>query len=164
MPGVAQGADGFKAVLSVFGYARCYGARRMCRRFAIVLVVCGAGCLWRSYGTIMQVHLDVLTETADKLCSVVESGRGPTAAGMAEYVYPAQRAREFMRQFNGYRDRKSYQQFGVLVDRYETLVHEVDAARAQRQLGPQDVSHLHSEREALYALAAEIRVQLKSGH
>jgi hypothetical protein len=163
MPGVAQGARGFKAVLSVFGEARCAGVRRMWRGGAIVLLVCAAGCLWRSYGTIMQVHLDVLTQTADKLCSVVESGRGPTAAGMAEYVYPAQRAREFMRQFSGYRDRKSYQQFGMLLDRYETMVREVDAARAQRQLGPQDVAHLHREREALYALAAEIRAHLKSG-
>jgi len=136
----------------------------MCRRVAFLLVVCAAGCLWRSYGAIMEVHLDVLTQTADKLSSVVASGRGPTAQGMAEYVYPAQRAREFMRQFSSYGDRRSYQQFGVLVDRYEALVREVDAARAQRQLGPQDVSHLHSEREALYALAAQIRVQLKNGH
>jgi hypothetical protein len=164
MPGVAHGTCGFKAVLSVFGDARCYGARRMCRRLGILLLVCAAGCLWRSYGTIMAVHLDVLTQTADKLSSVVASGRGPTAEGMAEYVYPAQRAREFMRQFSGYRDRKSYQQFGVLVGRYEALVREVDAARAQRQLGPQDASHLRSECEALDALAAEIRVQLKNGH
>ena len=136
----------------------------MCRRLPIVLIICAAGCLWRGYGTIMEVHLDVLTQTADKLYSVVASGRGPTAEGMAEYVYPAKRAREFMRQFSGYSDRKSYQQFGVLLDRYEALVREVDAARAQRQLGPEDVSHLRSEREALYALAAEIRVQLKNGH
>lgn len=133
-------------------------------RFALLLFACAASCVWRSYDTIMQVHLDVLTETADKLCSVVESGHGPTAEGMAEYVYPAKRAREFMRQFSGYRERKSYQQFGVLLDRYEALVHTVDAARAQQQLGPQVVSHLHSEREALDALAAEIRGQLKSGH
>ena len=133
-------------------------------RFALLLFACAASCVWRSYGTIMQVHLDVLTQTADKLCSVVESGRGPTAEGMAEYVYPAHRAREFMRQFSGYRDRQSYQQFGSLVNRYEALVHTVDAARAQGQLGPEVVSHLRSKREALDALAAEIRVQLKSDH
>jgi hypothetical protein len=127
------------------------------------MVVCVAGCLWRSYGAIMEVHLDVLTQTADKLSSVVASGRGPTAEGMAEYVYPAQRAREFMRQFSGYSDRKSYQQFGVLVDRYEALVREVDAARAQGRLGAEEASRLNSERDAVRGMADAIRVDLKSG-
>ncbi|HVO23992.1 MAG TPA: hypothetical protein VMW56_10225 [Candidatus Margulisiibacteriota bacterium] len=135
----------------------------MCRRFAILLVVCAAGCLWRSYGTIMEVHLDVLTQTADKLCSVVESGRGPTAEGMAEYVYPAQRARQFLRQFNGYSQRRSYHQFGALLDRYEALVREVDAARTQGRLGPEVRTRLKGESDLLRATAAAIRTDLKAG-
>jgi hypothetical protein len=135
----------------------------MRRRFIILLLACAASCLWRSYGTIMQVHLDVLTQTADKLCSVVESGRGPTAEGMAEYVYPAQRAREFMRQFSGYRERRSYQQFSTLVERYEALVHEVDAARAQGRLGPEILVQLKSEYDVLRASADAIRTDLKAG-
>jgi hypothetical protein len=121
-----------------------------------------AGCLWRSYGTIMGVHLDVLTQTADKLYSVVDSGRGPTAEAMAEYVYPAQRAREFMRQFNSYSSRPSYRQFGALVDRYEVLVHEVDAARAQGRLGREEAARVKTASEALRALAAEARAALRS--
>ena len=132
-------------------------------RLTILLVVCAAGCLWRSYGTIMDVHLDVLTQTADKLHSVVESGRGPTTEGMAEYVYPAQRAREFMRQFSSYSGRRSYQQFGMLVDRYDALVREVDAARSQRRLGSEDAARVKSESDALHALATETRAALQTG-
>jgi hypothetical protein len=132
-------------------------------RLTILLLACAAGCLWRSYGAIMDVHLDVLTQTADKLNSVVESGRGPTAEGMAEYVYPAQRAREFMRQFSSYSSRRSYQQFGVLVDRYDALVREVDAARSQGRLGPEVVARVKDESDALRALAAETRGALQAG-
>jgi hypothetical protein len=135
----------------------------MRRCVVLLLLACAASCLWRSYGTIMEVHLDVLTQTADKLCSVVESKRGLTVEGMAEYVYPAQRAREFLRQFSSYSDRRSYQQLGTLLDRYEALVREVDAARSQGRLGPSDAPHLNSERDALRALATEIREDLKNG-
>ena len=135
----------------------------MRQRSVLLLVLCAAGCLWRSYGTIMEVHLDVLTQTADKLCSVVDSGRGPTAEGMAEYVYPAQRAREFMRQFSSYSERPSYKQFGVLVDGYEAMVRAVDAARSQGRLGADEAAHLKAERDALLATAVEIRSDLKAG-
>jgi len=133
-------------------------------RLTILLVVCAAGCLWRSYGTIMGVHLDVLTQTADKLHSVVVSGRGPTAEGMAEYVYPVQRAREFMRQFSSYSGNRSYQQFGVLVNRYDAMVREVDAGRSQGRLGAEEAARVKSEGDALHALAVEIRAALQAGN
>jgi hypothetical protein len=133
-------------------------------RLTILLIVCAAGCLWRSYGTIMDVHLDVLTQTADKLRSVVEGGRGPTAEGMAEYIYPAQRAREFMRQFSSYSSRRSYQQFGVLVDRYDAMVREVDAARSQGRLGSEEAARVQSAGDALHVLAVEIRAALHAGN
>ena len=136
----------------------------MRQRVALLVLVCAAGCLWRSYGTIMEVHLDVLTQTADKLCSVVESGRGPTTEGMAEYVYPAQRARTFLRQFATYSERRSYQQLGALLDRYEALVRDVDAARSQGRLGTEVATHLSRERDALQALATEIRTDVRQGN
>ena len=135
----------------------------MRQRSVLLLLLCATGCLWRGYGTIMEVHLDVLTQTADKLCSVVDSGRGPTAEGMAEYVYPAQRARQFMRQFSSYSERPSYKQFGVLVDDYEAMIRAVDAARSQGRLGADEVARLKAERDALLATAVEIRSDLKAG-
>lgn len=136
----------------------------MRHRTVLLLLLCAGACLWRGYGTIMEVHLDVLTQTADKLCSVVESGRGPTTEGMAEYVYPAQRGRAFMRQFSGYADRRSYQQFGALLDRYEALVRDIDAARSQGRLGTEAATHLSRERDALQALAIEIRTDVRKGN
>jgi hypothetical protein len=127
----------------------------------LVLLLCATGCVWRSYATILSVHLDVLTQTAAKLQSVVESGRGPTAEGMAEYVYPAQRAREFLRQFSNKSDRPSYQKFTALLDRYEAMVRRVDAARVAGT-GAQAVADLTAEQAALQQLAAEIRTSLKA--
>lgn len=136
----------------------------MTRRCLTVLVlVCLAGCLWRGYPTIMAVHLDVLTQTAAKLCAVVESGRGLTAESMAEYVYPAQRGREFLRQFSAQSGRQSYQQFATLLDRYEAMVREADVARVQRRDWREELPHLQAQRDALQALAAEIHTQLDAG-
>jgi hypothetical protein len=109
------------------------------------------------------VHLDVLTQTADKLCDTVASERGPTAEGMSEYVYPAQRGREFLRQFSGYRDRPSYQRFATFLDRYEAMVRGVDAARAQGGDGKARMPQLSADRDALKQLAADIRSDAAAG-
>jgi len=120
-------------------------------------------CLWRSYADVLSVHLDVLTQTADKLYAVVESGRGPTAEGMAEYVYPAQRARGFLRQFSNYSDRPSYKKLGELLDRYEAMVNRVDAARAGGAEARLDLAVLTAEREVVAALAEEARREARAG-
>jgi hypothetical protein len=127
------------------------------QRTALVLLLYSAGCIWRSYGTILSVHLDVLTQTAAKLSAVVESGRGLAAESMAEYVYPAQRGREFLRQFGGYSGRQSYQKFMVFLDRYEAMVRDVDAQRAANPPGRIDLAKLKAQNETLAQLAADIR-------
>ena len=121
-----------------------------------------AGCLWRGYATIMGVHVDVLTQMAAKLCAVAESGREVSAEGMAEYVYPAKRAREFLQQASAQQQRRSYQQFGALVDRYEAMVRDADAARARGQRCKDLLPQLTGARDALQTLAAEIRADLKA--
>jgi hypothetical protein len=127
----------------------------------LALFLCAGGCLWRSYATIMSVHLDVLTQTAEKLCTVVQAGKGPAAEGMAEYVYPAQRGREFLRQFNTYSGRSSYLAFRDFLNRYEALVHDVDAGRAAGRDPQAALPHLTMQCAALNGLAAQIRRQLK---
>ena len=134
----------------------------MRRYLTLALLIFEAGCLWRSYGEILSVHLEVLTQTAAKLCAVVEAGRGPSAQEMAEYVYPLQRGREFLRQFDGYADRPSYRHFAAFLDRYDAMVHTADAARAEQRLNA-ELAHLVSERDALQHLAADIRAEIQSG-
>ena len=131
-------------------------------RTALVLLLGGAGCIWRSYGTILSVHVDVLTQTAAKLCAVAESGRGLSAEGMGEYIYPAQRGRQFLHQFDSYSQRASYQRFATFLARYEAMVRDVDAQRAAPN-GRIDVHRLQAERDALDQLAAEIRADLAKG-
>jgi len=133
----------------------------MKRRLVDALALCLlAGCLWRGYAAIMQVHLDVLTQTAHKLCTVMASGRGVSAEAMAEYVYPAQRAREFLRQFSNQGSRRSYGQFTTLVERYESMVHDVDTARAAGREATQVTAQLPAQCAALDQLAAAVRAQL----
>ncbi len=132
------------------------------RLYVALALTLVAGCLWRGYATILNVHLDVLTQTADKLCGVVQAGKGPKAEDMAEYVYPLQRAREFQRQFSNYRERRSYQDLDTLLDRYAALVRDVDAARAQGHDLQASVTRLTAERNALAQLAAQIRAELKN--
>ncbi len=136
--------------------------RAMFRRLALLGVVVCSGCLWRGYATIMSVHLDVLTQMTAKLCSVIEAGRGPTAEGMAEYAYPAQRGREFLRQFSGYQSRRSYQEFGTFLERYEAMVRDVDGARAQGRDWTTVLPPLRAQRDGLQQLAAAIRADLKA--
>ncbi|MBI3783030.1 MAG: hypothetical protein HY270_06490 [Deltaproteobacteria bacterium] len=145
-----------------------HGSRRMLRVARSTMVACllatlSTSCLWRSYADILSVHLDVVTQTASKLCSVIEAGRGPSAEAMAEYVYPAQRAREFLRQYGGYSDRASYRKLGALLDRYEGMVRRVDAARAGGSDAKLDQAALNGECDALKALAEEARGEARAG-
>jgi len=135
--------------------------RRVPRRYLTLVTLClVAGCLWRGYTAIMQVHLDVLTQTAGKLCAVVDSGRGLSAEAIPEYVYPAQRAREFLRQFSSERGRQSYRQFTSLVERYESMVRDVDAVRAAGRDWAQMSPQLRAECEVLDQQAAGVRAVL----
>jgi len=136
----------------------------MVRRLLVFATLCAlTACLWRSYATILSVHLDVLTQTADKLCDVVESGRGPNAQAMAEYVYPAQRGREFLRQFESYHERSSYRQFGDFLDRYEALIQRVDGVRAAAGDWNATLPELRAQRDALRRLATAIRSDAATG-
>jgi hypothetical protein len=120
------------------------------------------GCVWRGYATILSVHVDVLSQTAAKLCVMVEAGKGPAAEGMAEYVYPAKRAREFLRQFGREGQRQSYGQFTALLERYEALVRAVDAARVQESAWQAAWPRLDGECAALGQQAAEVRATLQA--
>lgn len=131
------------------------------RAVVLVLFLASAGCLWRSYATILSVHVDVLTQTANKLCAVVEAGRAPSAEAMAEYVYPAQRGRQFLGQFSRYAARPSYQKFQRFLDEYETMVREVDADRASGRATPAMLPRLVAEHDVLQQHATEIRAALQ---
>lgn len=86
-------------------------------------------CLGRGYGDVARVHTDVVASMAVKVCDTLDAGRTPAARDIAEFQYPAARARQFLRQFRGEAGRPSYRQLVRLLDAYEALVRDMDRAR-----------------------------------
>lgn len=81
----------------------------------------------------MSVHVDVLSSEADKIVGNAEIGHRPAPADITEMTYPLQRARQFAYQYRAYAKRPSYASFVVLLDAYERLAKEIDAARGDEQ-------------------------------
>lgn len=127
----------------------------MSRRSIVVLALTLSGC-WSGYAGRVSVHAEVLTLTADKLVSLIEASRPPTAESMGEFVYPAKRTRELLRDYAGYEEYESYRKLEELVQRYETLVQRVDRLRAGRSDWAGEAAALRAETEAIRRLAAEI--------
>ncbi|HUI28103.1 MAG TPA: hypothetical protein VL403_18625 [Candidatus Kryptonia bacterium] len=130
------------------------------RSVGLLATVLLCGCLWRSYESILDVHLTVLLQMTDKLHGMADSGHTPTAADMVEFSYPAQRGREFLRAFRSSSDRPSYQRFGEFLDRYEAMVKQVDAARVTEADWRSEPARLQQDHDALKRLAADIRREL----
>ena len=150
----------------VGGVSRTFAQQTQVLRLVLCVLLLAlptTACIWRSYADILSVHVDVVTQTAAKLCSVIEAGLGPTAEGMAEYVYPAQRAREFLKQSAGYSERESYKRLGELLDRYEAMVRRVDAARANPGETKLDRAALDADRDGLMRLAEAARIAARDG-
>jgi hypothetical protein len=112
---------------------------------SLLLLVAGAGCLWRSYAEVMRVHLVVLAGMADKAAFNAEHDVRPSSNDVTELTYPLERARQFAYQYRSYAERESYRQFVAALDRYEALVKVIDAARG-------DAARWNSERVKVAAL------------
>lgn len=102
-------------------------ARALCA--FVALAGFGQACLWRSYGEVMRVHLDVLSSLSEKAMANAEAGKRPTSNDVTELTYPLQRGRQFEYQYRGYADHESYRLFVVALDRYQALIEIIDAAR-----------------------------------
>jgi hypothetical protein len=134
----------------------------MVRRQVAVVLATGllSACLWRSYESILEVHLTVLRQMTDKLSGMAESGHAPTAANMVEFAYPAQRGRDFLRAFRSSAQRPSYQAFAELLDHYEAMLKRIDAARLDEAAWRAQPPLLLHDRGVLDDLAARIRRDL----
>ncbi len=145
----------------VAGQASRYRAS-MSRRVVLLLTLSVlSACVWRSYESIVEVHLTVLLQMTDKMCGMGEDGRAPAAADMVEFTYPAQRGRQFLRQFQRYADRSSYKDFGEFLDHYEAMLKRVDAARVNPDSWHAEQPLHLRDRALLSHLAATIRRDLK---
>ena len=132
-------------------------------RCVLVVLVVVPACLWRSYGEIMAVHVDVLLALADKTVANAEAGRRPTSNDVVELTYPLQRGQQFAHQFEGYRERDSYRHFVALLGRYEAFVQAIDAARVDPRRWEALQASLKSDVAILHDDAAQVRAALARG-
>ena len=107
----------------------------------------------------MSVHVDVLSSEADKIVGNAEIGHRPIPADITEMTYPLQRARQFAYQYGAYSSRPSYASFVVVLDVYERLAKEIDAARTDEQrwkavLGRLPVQYAELQRDVSETRAA----------
>ena len=98
-------------------------------RSHLVLAVLVAGCVWRGYDRVLNIHLDVLSGIADKMVSIAEVGRRPTSNDITEMLYPLERGRLFLHQYEKRAAEDSYRQFAELLDHYAALAAAIDDAR-----------------------------------
>jgi hypothetical protein len=132
----------------------------MMRLLVPALLLTLSGC-WSSYAQRAAVHAELLGSMTAKLISLVESGRPPALERMGEYVYPAQRAEEFLHSYSGYSEYVSYRALKELTARYRALVQRVDAGRAAGVDWRAEIDALRAEHEQIRRLATEVTQSLE---
>lgn len=95
----------------------------------LLLLLLSAGCLWRGYDRVLTIHLDVLSGMVDKMVAIADAGRRPSSNDITEMLYPLERGRLFLHQFENRAQEESYRQFAAFLDRYAALAAAIDDAR-----------------------------------
>ena len=91
------------------------------------------GCFWRTYGRLMQTHVDVLVSMARKGVDLVASRRFEPES-MPELTYPLERAEAFARAASerSAEPPASLLAFRELIARYRELVDALDRVRREK--------------------------------
>ena len=106
------------------GPVKAPGSRSARAALALALaLVALPGCYWRQYPRLMETHLSLLLEYADKLLGLAQDHRVVPPERWGEFTYPLERARDFARiARKRFPDRASLTSFDVAVERYAALV------------------------------------------
>ena len=112
-----------------------------------------AGCYWSKYDKLVRTHVQLLLAMADKL-DAVTAEEGVPPASLAEYRYPLERARDFIRivapRFEG---RSSLAALRRTCDAYGVFVEAAERWRPDAEAdGPAAMARAHA---ALTAAATE---------
>ena len=107
------------------------------RRTRVALVACVVvagvslgGCYWIKYTKLMRTHVELLLAMTDKMGSFLEDDRAMTPRMMNEFLYPLERARDFVRIVKRfYEGRTSLEQFERLLAVYADLLEETERLR-----------------------------------
>ena len=96
----------------------------------LVVGVSLGGCYWIKYTKLMRTHVELLLAMTDKMGSFLEDDRAMTPRMMNEFLYPLERARDFVRIVRRfYEGRTSLEQFERLLDVYADLLEETERLR-----------------------------------
>ena len=97
---------------------------------SLVLVCSLGGCYWLKYEKLMHTHVELLLAMTDKMSRLLEDNETMTPTMMTEFLYPLERARDFVRiAAQRYPDRPSLSIFSQFLDIYERVVNETDRLR-----------------------------------
>ena len=107
------------------------------RRARVALVACVVvvgvslgGCYWIKYTKLMRTHVELLLAMTDKMGSFLEDDRAMTPRMMNEFLYPLERARDFVRIVKRfYEGRTSLKRFERLLAVYADLLEETERLR-----------------------------------
>jgi len=121
-----------------------------------------ASCLWRGYERILTIHLDVLESTAFKMIDKALGGKRLAPNDLTEMIYPLQKARQFVRQNLDRRELESMRRFGELLDAYQALTDQLDAARGDPQRWQGLLGTLPAGRADIAARTEKVRAALRS--
>lgn len=136
-----------------------YSLVRVMILLSLVLPCSLGGCYWLKYEKLMRTHIQLMSAMTDKMTRLLEDNDPLTPAMMNEFLYPLERARDFSRIVaQRYADRSSLAAFDRLLDRYQSLVTEVDRLRIQ----PGSLDHFRSQTQAVRDQAARVEALLAS--
>ncbi len=129
----------------------------------LLLAVLLGGCVWRGYDRVLTIHLDVLSSMVEKMVAIAEVGRRPSSNDITEMLYPLERGRLFLRQYQKRQQEESYRRFAQLLDQYAAMAAAIDDARTDDGRWATLRRHLPSDARALSEHDAAIREVLAGG-
>ena len=109
---------------------------------------------------VLTIHLDVLSGMAGKMVAIADVGRRPSSNDITEMVYPLERGRLFLRQYEKRQQEESYRQFAQFLERYAALAAAVDDARTDEKRWATLREHLPTDARDLRDRVAAIRAVL----
>jgi hypothetical protein len=122
----------------------------------LAIAIAGStGCYWSKYDKLARTHVQLLLAMAEKLDAVTREEGAPLSS-LAEYRYPLERARDFLRivspRFGG---RPSLAALARVCDAYQDVLRVAESVRSDAEgRGPMELAEERLRAAASAALAA----------
>ena len=123
---------------------------RIRRWLTFALLVALGGCYYLRYDPLVRTHVELMLAMAEKRRDL--GAQNQPNAGSAEFVYPLERARDFVRIVRDrFGDRQSFREFERFLARYADFLTLAAAPRADPELLTEEVKALRAAAERVVA-------------